>query len=91
VATSYTYATLVADLQAFLEDNGADFEGSIDSIIALGEERVLRDMDLSIFDAVSEETLSANTDMLTKPSGTLFARFISTSSRDGRHYGYGIF
>jgi hypothetical protein len=51
-----TYAELVAKLQAWMEDDDAEFVGSIDDIINLGEMRLWKDLDLSIF--TSEDTVA---------------------------------
>ena len=49
-----TYTELAANLQDWLEDDGGEFAASIDDIINLGEMRLWRDLDLSIF--TSENT-----------------------------------
>lgn len=47
--TNTTYTELVTNLQAWLEDDDAEFVGSIDEIIQLGQMRLWRDLDLAIF------------------------------------------
>jgi len=49
-----TYTELTTNLQEWLEDDDAEFVGSIDEVINLGEMRLWRDLDLSIF--TSEDT-----------------------------------
>ena len=66
-----TYTELSDKLQAWLEDDDAEFVGSIDDVINLGEMRLWRDLDLAIFksDDTTPTVMSAET--LTKPTGDL--------------------
>lgn len=66
-----TYAELVTNLQAWLEDDDSEFSGSINDIINLGEMRVWRDLDLSIFTTDATAATVASTATLTKPVGDL--------------------
>lgn len=63
-----TYAEISANLQAWLEDDDAEFVGSIDDIINLGEMRLWRDLDLSIFTSEDTAATAASTETLTKPT-----------------------
>jgi hypothetical protein len=67
MATSYTYATLVAALQETVEDSDTDFTDAIPNIIALAEDRVLRDLDLEIFDVSAASTFGVASPWLAKP------------------------
>ena len=49
-----TYTEISDNLQAWLEDDDSEFVGAIDDVINLGEMRLWRDLDLSIF--TSEDT-----------------------------------
>jgi hypothetical protein len=62
-----TYTELSDNLQAWLEDDDAEFTGSIDEVINLGEMRLWRDLDLSIFTSEDTTTTVASTETLTKP------------------------
>lgn len=62
-----TYSELSTNLQNWLEDDDAEFVGSIDEVINLGEMRLWRDLDLSIFTSESTATTAASTETLTKP------------------------
>jgi hypothetical protein len=62
-----TYTELSANLQAWLEDDDAEFTGSIDEVINLGEMRLWRDLDLSLFTSEDTATTAASTETLTKP------------------------
>jgi hypothetical protein len=62
-----TYAELSQNLQDWVEDDDAEFVGSIDEVINLGEMRLWRDLDLSIFTTTSTATISSTVDTITKP------------------------
>ena len=62
-----TYTELSDNLVAWLEDDDAEFTGSIDEVINLGEMRLWRDLDLSIFTSEGTNPTVASTETLTKP------------------------
>jgi len=62
-----TYTQLVANLQAWLEDDDAEFTGSIDEVITLGELRVLRDLDLAIFSLAGTTATAMGNVLIAKP------------------------
>ena len=64
-----TYDEIVTNLQAWLEDDDSEFTGSIDDIINLGEMRVWRDLDLSIFTTDATTPTVMGTETLVKPVG----------------------
>jgi len=68
MATSYTYATLVAALQDTVEDDGADFLGALPNIIALAEDRVLRDLNVELFDVSATSTFGVASPWMAKPA-----------------------
>ena len=51
-STSFTYDTLIAALQAWCEDNGAEFTTNIQTIVSLGESRLCNDLNFEIFDRI---------------------------------------
>ena len=63
-----TYTELSDNLQSWLEDDDAEFTGSIDDVINLGEMRLWRDLDLSLFKSEEATSTAASTETLTKPS-----------------------
>lgn len=63
-----TYAELTAKLQAWLEDDDAEFAASIDDIINLGEMRLWKDLDLSIFTSEDTAATVASQDTVAKPT-----------------------
>lgn len=73
----WNYTTLVAALKAFVEDSGTDISGNIDTIIGLGELGLLRDLDLTIFDATDTGTFTPSSQSVTKPAGLVALRTLS--------------
>ena len=69
--SNMTYAELSAKLQAWLEDDDAEFVGSIDDVINLGEMRVWRDLDLSIFTSENTAVTADTVATVTKPVADL--------------------
>lgn len=65
--SAMTYAELTQKLQDWLEDDDAEFVGSIDDVINLGEMRLWRDLDLSIFTSEDTATTSLSQETVIKP------------------------
>lgn len=65
--TNKTYAELEQNLQDWLEDDDAEFQGSIEEVIQLGQMRLWRDLDLSIFTSEDTATTSIGAATITKP------------------------
>jgi hypothetical protein len=62
-----TYAELSQNLQDWMEDDDAEFVGSIDEVINLGEMRLWRDLDLSIFTSEDTAATVISQETVTKP------------------------
>lgn len=62
-----TYTQLAANLQEWLEDDDEEFVGSIPEIINLGEMRLWRDLDLSIFTSEDTTPTVGSSELLLKP------------------------
>ncbi len=62
-----TYTEISDNLQEWLEDDDAEFTGSIPDVINLGEMRLWRDLDLSIFTSEGTTPTVASTETLLKP------------------------
>lgn len=79
---SYSYTNLKADLQSWLESSDADFVGSIDKIIELGEQRIIKDLDFTIFDATVSVNTAASNPAISKSTltGYLSARELTITS-----------
>lgn len=68
----YTKATLKAYLQAWIEGNGdqadPEFTAELDLIIQSGELRLLRDLDLSVFNTLDTAAVSSGNPVVPKPA-----------------------
>jgi hypothetical protein len=62
-----TYTELLANLQTWLEDDDEDFVNAIPEIINLGQMRLWRDLDLSIFTSEDQTPTVATNELLAKP------------------------
>ena len=76
--TNKTYAELSQQLQDWLEDDDAEFVGSIDEVIQLGQMALWRDLDLSIF--TSEDTTPTVASQATVPKPTTDTELVSFQS-----------
>jgi hypothetical protein len=83
MAISYTYDSLRTALIATTEDGGSEFESGLDNIIGLAETKVLRELDLELFDSLASGTFSTLTPLVTKPSGFLALRSFWYEDGDG--------
>lgn len=76
---TFTYATLVATLQSFLVENTTslspqDFTANVDTILQLGEAKLVKDLDLELFDAVDTVATANGDATVDKPAGYLGMR-----------------
>lgn len=76
--TAKTYAELSQQIQDWLEDDDAEFTGSIEEVIQLGQMRLWRDLDLSIF--TSEDTTPTVASQATVPKPTTDPDLVSFQS-----------
>lgn len=58
---SFTLTTLKAAVESWMEDTGSDFDGDFPTMLGLAEDRLLKDLDLTIFDVEQALTLNAAT------------------------------
>jgi hypothetical protein len=63
-----TYNDLIQALQDWMEDDDAEFQGSLNDVVDLGEQRLARDLDLAIFRRTTTTALVIGTATVTKPS-----------------------
>jgi hypothetical protein len=64
-----TYTTLVAGIEAWLEEDGSEFTAAINDIIDLAEKRLARDLDLEIFRRTnSSVSMVVGAATITKPT-----------------------
>ena len=71
MSISYTYTSLVAAIKAYAADSDSEFSDIIDDCIGKAENRVLRDLDLELFEDWLEITLSSGSRTVTKPTDVI--------------------
>jgi len=71
MSITYTYDTLTAAILSYAEDTDADFVANTDDMIAKAETRILRDLDLELFEAWSQVTISSGVRNVVKPTNTI--------------------
>lgn len=71
MSISYTYDTLVAAIQNFAEDDDPDFLQEIPDFISKAETRILRELDLELFEDWLEVTISGSNRQVAKPSDVI--------------------
>lgn len=71
MSISYTYTSLVVAIKAFAEDTDPDFVANIDDFIGKGELRVLRDLDLELFESWTQVTISGGIRTVAKPTDAI--------------------
>ena len=71
MSITYTYVSLTAAIKAYAEDTDVDFVANIDDMIAKAETRLLRDLDLELFEAWQEVTVSGSDRQVPKPTNTV--------------------
>lgn len=78
---AYTFVTLKAELQSFLENTNSRFLAALPDLIALGETKILRDAGLEIFDQVDATIpfLQSNP-LVVKPAGLISTRVLRFSA-----------
>ena len=76
MATAFTLATLETAIKNHIENQGSGFDGNVDTLIKLGEDRVLKDLDLEIFDTTASVTLSQDVATITKPANIIAERTV---------------
>lgn len=74
----WTLDDLKQAIQDWLEEPGDELEDALDEIIGIAELRLLRDLDLEIFDVTDTSiTMVAGTSTITKPDGLIAVRSMS--------------
>lgn len=61
-----TYAGLIALLEDYVEDGSTEFTDAVQGCVNRAEERLLRDLDLSIFNAIATDTTVSGQDYITR-------------------------
>jgi len=71
MSIQYTYTSLTDTIKGYAEDNDAEFVASIPDFIGKAETRVLRDLDLEIFEQWLMVTVSGADRTVSKPSDAI--------------------
>lgn len=71
MASSWTYTTLKQAIKDHCEDQSTDFAAQLDMLIGLGEDMILKDLPLAIFDARANVTIAAGLQTASKPAGAI--------------------
>lgn len=71
MSIQYTYASLRTAIQKYAEDTDVEFSDNLDDFIAKAENRVLRDLDLELFEAWQTITVSGGNRQVVKPTDTI--------------------
>jgi hypothetical protein len=74
MSVTYTYATLTQALQDWPEDNDPNYVNNIPIIIGMAELRLLRDLDLELFDVQTTVQTTGGSNLLPKPTGYITNR-----------------
>lgn len=68
MSIQYTYTSLTAVIQSYAEDSDVDYVANIPDFIAKAETRILRDLDLELFEQWVQVTVSGSDRLVTKPT-----------------------
>lgn len=74
MSLSYTFATLKSDIQAFAENDAAEFVAVLPTLIGLAEFRIAREADLDVFRKYATSALTAGDKYLNKPADMVIDR-----------------
>lgn len=82
MSVQYTYNSLIAAIETYAEDNDPEFIASIPDMVAKGESRILRDIDLEIFEDWALVTISGGQREVSWPADavTINALFVRSPS-----------
>lgn len=86
MASSYTLAQLKTDIKDFVEDQGTDFDTTVENIIKLAEDKCLIDLDLDIFDSTGAVTLTGSSQTATVPTDFIKVRSLFYTSGTTRAF-----
>jgi hypothetical protein len=79
----FTFTQISASLQSWRDDTNAEFVAAIPDIVSMAELRILRDMNLTIFDQTRELTGDAGDRELGKPEGWFVTRSLWRKTENG--------
>lgn len=64
----YTYTTLLASCQNYFVDNSVEYIAEFPNLVQLSEMRIIKDLNLSVFDTVATGVMTPGSADLTKPT-----------------------
>ncbi len=77
MSTSYTLATLKAAIKAWANNTHADFDTHLSNVaIPQAESRMLRDIDLELFESSATIAITNNVNSVTKPTGEVSTEYL---------------
>lgn len=77
MSETFTYVQLTTALTEWVEERSSEYLSNLDRIIKRGELKLLRDLDLSIFDLETDKNTSNGSEELDKPDNIVVARTLS--------------
>jgi len=85
MSPAWTYDTLTAALQNWPVNSNPSYVAALPRIIGLGELRLVRDLDLEIFETTENASTVAGTRTLTKPAGIFVPKMMQIVDGDRRY------
>lgn len=80
----YTYAQLLQSMQDWPVNTGTNYVGNIPRFVELGELRLVKDLNLELFDVTNNTlTIATAANLITKPAGLLVLRTLRLASITG--------
>lgn len=83
MSVSYTYATLTSEVQGYTENNSTAFIAEIPNLIALGETRLVRDLNVEFFDFTDLLLVVDEDNTVAKPDGYITHRSFEIQNASG--------
>ena len=77
---TFTYATLTSNIQAFLEDDSTEVSTSLDMIISLGEEKLLKDLQPLVARKIGTGVTGTNATFSHALTDIVIPRFLSITT-----------
>jgi len=83
---SFTYSTLKTALKDYTQNDETSFVSNLPLFIRLAEERILKSVQLSVFEKNASGTMTANNQFLTAPSDFLSANSLTVTNSNNFEY-----
>lgn len=85
MSTSHTYTTLTNAIKDWEEDTGAQFQAQLDTIIGLGEVKLLRDLEIELFNAKYPATITSGNQSVARRTEFIAIRTVSIITASGKY------